>query len=287
MALGNSVVRCENPRRQGHCGAEQDQGETQHEALIASGAPLQPPNRLSAGKAGRLLRLRRPHPSINRLFKSDPIHRLQNAIEPKCHRGRDGTQSRHPGRAASTEVESEVKDKKPGDDHRHANELAEMHSGPAGAAGVYGKHHRMVVGRSAGMQQAHHHIKDEAQYKQHCGEAQRLAVDHETPLRSDLGAFVAQGLYRRGHRDADPRVGAHAQHVCVPLTLTLIPARPQSPTSATATAPGIQASQTLGRCRRRCPAGCRCWSPAKHLSQVTSRSSRKRTGQRDRPLSLI
>jgi hypothetical protein len=44
----------------------------------------------------------------------------------------------------------------------------------------------MVVGRPAGMQQAHHHIKDEAHYKQHCGEAQRLAVDHETPRAAIL-----------------------------------------------------------------------------------------------------
>jgi hypothetical protein len=30
-----------------------------------------------------------------------------------------------------------------------------------------------------GMEEAHHHIKDEAHYKEHGREAKRLAVDHE------------------------------------------------------------------------------------------------------------
>jgi hypothetical protein len=63
-----------------------------------------------------------------------------------------------------------------GDDHRHANELAEMYSCPSGAAGVYGKHRSVVVGRSVGMEEAHQHVKDEAHYKRHCREAKRLAV---------------------------------------------------------------------------------------------------------------
>src|SRR5215217_3237306 len=167
------------PRRQDHRAAEQDQAETKHEALITSGAPLQPPNRLSASEAGRLLRLRRAHPSINGLFERDPVHSLQDAVEPKRYRRRDSSQSCHPGRASSPEVKSEVEDEKSGDDHRHANELAEMHGGPAGAAGIYGKHRSVVVGRPAGMEEPHHHIKDEAHYKQHCREAKRVAVDHE------------------------------------------------------------------------------------------------------------
>jgi hypothetical protein len=88
------------PRRQGHRAAEQDQGETKHETLIAPRAPLQPPNRLSAGETGRLLRFRRARPRINALFESDPVHRLQDAVEPKRHRRRNRCQSCHPGRAS-------------------------------------------------------------------------------------------------------------------------------------------------------------------------------------------
>jgi hypothetical protein len=78
------------------------------------------------------------------------------------------------------EVKSEVEDEKSGDDHGHASELAEMHSGPVVAAGVFSKHCSMVVGGlSPRMEQAYQHVKDEAHYKQGCREAKRLEFDHE------------------------------------------------------------------------------------------------------------
>jgi hypothetical protein len=85
------------------------------------------------------------------------------------------------------------------------------------------------------MQQADDHIEDEARCKQHCGEAKRLAVDHETPSLSDLGAFVAQGVYRRGRRSSARwcGLGAGSMHTLTRRHLSL-PFGPSIPALAAA-----------------------------------------------------
>ena len=57
-----------------------------------------------------------------------------------------------PGRATSSDIETEVEDKKSSDDHRHDNELADMHSLPAIAPGVRGEDRGVVIGLPAGVE---------------------------------------------------------------------------------------------------------------------------------------
>src|SRR4051812_3727234 len=68
-----------------------------------------------------------------------------------------------------------------------------MHSGPAGAVGVFEEHCPVVVSRSVGMEKAHYHVENEAHYKEHCRESKRSAVNHgsSSPLCRTLESFAA------------------------------------------------------------------------------------------------
>src|SRR5215207_11608083 len=102
---------------------EQDERQSEHEDVILVHPPLQPPHRLSTGKACCLLRLRCACPRINRVLKGDPIHGLKDAVKRKRYPCRNGSEPTHPPQCSRSDIKSEEQNEQSKKEDSHEDEL--------------------------------------------------------------------------------------------------------------------------------------------------------------------